>query len=113
MTANAMTADLDDREVLETAVIVFEGQINPAIFTLAWLSTENLIDRKEAAQANVRFMDPELSRFDVSHFRVEARRDRVTVASVKALETYWPVKDFQEGIFETLPHTPIHAMAMS
>jgi hypothetical protein len=37
----------------------------------------------------------------------------VTVTSTKALETYWPVKDLLQGIFEILPHTPVHALSMS
>lgn len=103
----------DEPPAFETAVIVFEGFINPAIFTLMWMTKMDIVDEEEAKSADVRFMDPELSRFDVSHYRVEARRDRVTVASAKALETFWPVKDFVEGIFEALPHTPIGAISMS
>jgi len=102
-----------EEERSETAVIVFEGSINPAIITTRWLSAQDLISPEEAEAANVRFMDADFSRFDVSHFRVEARRDRITVASTKALEVYGPVQDFARGIFDVLIHTPISAVAIS
>lgn len=97
----------------ETGVVVFEGYINPAIFTVRWLTRENLVSEKEAEAATVRFMDADLSRFDVADFRVEVRRDRVTVAAAKALDDYTPVREFVQGIFEVLPHTPVHKSSMS
>lgn len=104
---------MTESERNETAIIVFEGSINPAIISAQWLSAQKLVDPKEAAAANIRFMDPDFSRFDVSHFRIEARHDRITVAPTKALETYDPVQDFVQGIFEVLNHTPIDAVAIS
>jgi hypothetical protein len=98
---------------LDGAVIVLEGSINPAIFTPAWLQSEGLAGAEDVEKADVKFIDANLSRFDIGHCRVEARRDRVTVASGKALETYRPLADFVQGILEVLVHTPIKGIAMS
>lgn len=103
----------DPLERDESAIIIFEGSINPAIITTRWLAAVDLVDPTEADAAHVRFMDADFSRFDVSHFRVEARRDRLTVGSTKSLETFDPIKDFVEGIFEVLIHTPITAVSLN
>lgn len=104
---------MSKEDSLEGAVIVLEGSINPAIFSQWWLAAQDIVDEGEAQQAKVHFMDSDLSRFDVSHFRVEARRDRVTVASAKSLASYHPLEDFVRGIFGTLVHTPIRTVTMS
>lgn len=103
--------NVPDRD--ETVVITFEGAINPAIITTNWLFNQHLVSQQEAQEARIRFMDDDFSRFDVSHFRIEARRDRITVAPTKALETFLPVADFVKGIFEVLIHTPVRAVAIS
>jgi hypothetical protein len=108
-----MPGDVSGADRDETVVIVFEGSINPAIITTNWLFNQHLVSQQEAQEASVRFMDDDFSRFDVSHFRIEARRDRITVAPTKALETFLPVADFMKGIFQVLIHTPIRAVAIS
>lgn len=104
---------MSDYERVETAVVVLEGQINPAIITVDWLVSQNLVSRGAMRKADIRFMDPDLSRFDVAHFRVEVRRDRITIASSGDLESFHPVGDFASGIFEVLRHTPVTALSMS
>jgi len=106
------THDVEDLG-LDGAVIVLEGSINPAIFTPGWLQSEELAGPEDVKNADVKFIDSNLSRFDIAHCRVEARRDRVTVASGKAMETYRPLADFVKGILGVLVHTPIQAIAMS
>jgi hypothetical protein len=107
-----VTEDVEDFG-WDGAVIVLEGSINPAIFTPGWLRSEDLAGDEDVENADIKFIDAYLSRFDIAHCRVEARRDRVTVASGKAMETYRPLADFVKGILRVLVHTPIQAIAMS
>jgi hypothetical protein len=98
---------------LEGAVIVLEGSINPAIFNPAWLLAVGLVNEKEATSVDPRFIDPELSRFQIAGKAIEARRDQLTVASTPDLPSFHAIGDFAQEMLTLLPHTPIFAIGMN
>jgi len=97
---------------LEGWGVVFLGSFNPGIFHPLWLEKFKLVSREEAAKAELRIVQPEVSSFRVGLVDVYVRPDKFQLDATDP--TAMPlVRDIAIGAFKILDHTPIRMMGIN
>ena len=92
--------------------VVLLGSFNPAIFQPAWFGSKNLIRTKEADDAKVELIHPQISAFAIEWFKLIVTIDRFAIETLDALH-FEPVRDFVWGTFKILEHTPVYKMGIN
>jgi hypothetical protein len=88
------------------ATVVLVGNINPPIFTPAWLHLNGLISEEDMDQADVNVIHPQISNFKVSRFSMRVQPNRFALSTSE--EPFISIADWVKIIFgEILPHTPL------
>lgn len=100
-----------EREIYTLGVAIL-GNFNPVIITPFWLSSKELIRETEAETAVVEIIHPDLTRFDVDWFSVEATPTRIDFKT-KRESHFQALKDLIISIFSNLKETPIKAIGIN
>jgi hypothetical protein len=92
--------------------IVLVGDFNPKIFHPIWFSSEGLIKKNEAAEANITTVHPEICVFQLDWLHLEVTRNRFVVQTSQ--EPYFEIlRDLAYGTFELLHHTPLKQLGIN
>lgn len=96
------------------SVIVAVGSFNPAIFSPDWLLSRKLIgsgDCDAAQQAGSLIVTSQVSAFETDWFHLQVVDNQFSLTSKGALTP--AIRDLAQGIFETVPHTPVTAVGLN
>jgi hypothetical protein len=91
--------------------IVLLGDFNPKIFQPAWFAAEGLIPKKEAEEAELEIIHPEVVVFNLAWLRLEVTRDRFSALTLQ--EPFEILRDLGLGTFHLLRHTPLRQMGIN
>ncbi|VEN73319.1 conserved hypothetical protein [Candidatus Desulfarcum epimagneticum] len=92
--------------------IVFIGTFNPKIFSPLWFSSEKLIRKQEAEQAQNQLIHPDVVSFNLDWLALQVTRDRFSAGTTK--EPYEEIlRDLVLGTFKLLRHTPLTQMGIN
>jgi hypothetical protein len=97
---------------LQGVTVVFLGDFNPKIFQPAWFAAEDLIRKREAEEATLEIIHPEVVSFTLEWLKLQVTRERFFVSTTQ--EPYHEVlRDLILGTFGLLRHTPIQKMGIN
>lgn len=97
---------------LKACSIVLVGELNPKIFQPAWFAIESIIGKKEADNADIKIIHPDIVVFGLGWLELQVTRDRFMV--VTSQEAYYEsLRDFVVSTFMKLQHTPIHMLGIN
>jgi hypothetical protein len=94
------------------ASIVLLGSFNPKIFQPQWFARQQLIPQKQADEAEVKIIVPQISNFETEQITMLVTEDRFVVIS-KPNANPIPLRDLVQGTFFILEHTPVTAMGLN
>ena len=97
---------------ISAANIVLLGSFNPSIFQPAWFGNKNLIRTKEADDAKVEIIHPDICSFAVEWFKLNVTQNRFVIETADALH-FEPVRDLVWATFKILEHTPVFKMGIN
>lgn len=92
--------------------IVIRGNLNPAIFSPAWLFYQKLIGKEEFDNVEVELITSQIALFTPSWFSIQVTPDRLALTTVEPDE-FERLRDLAVGILNLLPHTPIGALGIN
>lgn len=97
---------------IDVVSIVLLGKFNPAIFTPAWFSWNDLISESSANNANLQISHPQITAFDTDWFKLEVKTDRFSISA--AQPSFIHICDLAVRIFrDKLFHTPLTALGIN
>jgi hypothetical protein len=94
------------------AVIVVVGNFNPAIFSPAWLASEQLISCELADTATIKLIHPSVAAMDVGWLALQVL-DKQLVAQTSDAAYFLPLRDFVVGVLSILEHTPVQMLGIN
>lgn len=97
-----------------TSSIVGLGDFNPAIFSPDWLERNSLIGKDDASAAREGqnfIVTHQVSAFETDWFALQVMENQCTLTSKGVLTP--ALQDLAVGIFQLVPHTPIHAIGLN
>lgn len=101
-----------DETALIRASIVLVGKFNPAIFSPAWFSKNDLLSDEELQVVETGVVHPEFTQFRMEHLFVEVKKDRFLIQMDS--DPFLRLLDMTTAIFGTLlPHSPVEAVGMN
>lgn len=92
--------------------IVVPGNWNPAIFSPAWLYSQELISAEDLEGSQPDLIAPGVATFHLPWALCEVTQERLHVACVDEVE-FLRVRDLVLGILRALAHTPIAALGIN
>jgi hypothetical protein len=97
---------------LQGVTVVFLGDFNPKIFQPAWFAAEELIRKREAEEATLEIIHPEVVSFTLEWLRLQVTRERFLASTTQ--EPYYEIlRDLILGTFGLLRHTPVQKMGIN
>lgn len=96
----------------EKLTIVLLGKFNPQIFQPYWFAKHGLVPDREAEEAKVELVHPEISDFSLEWCHFNIASERLSLDCLRP-ERYPPVFDLLISTFILLSHTPITAMGIN
>jgi hypothetical protein len=94
------------------ASVVAVGSFNPAIFSPAWFSLQELIPKAEADDALVEAILPGAAKFRLDWLEVTVLPNRL-ILSTNQPQSVRILRDLVVGTFQLLNHTPISAVGLN
>lgn len=98
-------------EIDGTSTVII-GSFNPAISHPSWYEKQGLISNKDAENAEIKIVMPDVSEFEIGPIRVQVVRDRFTVETADP-RYFESVRDLALGTFTILEHTPVKALGIN
>jgi hypothetical protein len=97
---------------IQSISIVFLGDFNPKIFQPAWFAAQGLIRQKEADEAKIDVIHPEVVSFALEWLVLQVTRERF-LASTTQQPYYKIVRDLVLGTFKLLQYTPLNKLGIN
>jgi hypothetical protein len=111
-TPSSMRHVSEPRARADGVVIALSGSFNPPIFHPSWFVGHRLLEEAEADTARNVEVDAYWSVFEVRWFGFEASRERLTITSTPATESYSQLRDLAADVFSLLSHTPVSSVTL-
>jgi hypothetical protein len=92
--------------------LIFLGDFNPKIFQPSWFASERLITVKEAEDATVSIIHPDVASFNIEWFQLTVERERCQFVC-NAQPYFERLVGLASKTFELLRHTPITMMGIN
>ncbi len=100
------------RTDMQGASLVAVGRFNPAIFHPIWFSTNELIRKEEADEAEIQVIHKDISVVSFKWFSLQVLTDRFIINTTDA-SMFYPLRDLVMGTFAILEHTPVKAFGFN
>ena len=100
------------RTDMQGASIVALGRFNPTIFQPIWFSTNGLIRKEEADEAEIQVIHKDISVISTKCFSLQVMTDRFTISTTDA-SMFYPLRDLVRSVFVILEHTPVKAFGFN
>jgi hypothetical protein len=94
------------------STIVLLGSFNPKIFQPQWFARLGLIPPKQADEAEIKIIVPQISNFETEQFIMLVTEDRFSISSKPNADPI-PLRDLVQGTFFILEHIPTTAMGLN
>ncbi len=104
-----MSAQIPEISGLSTVLI---GDFNPKIFQPSWFAHEGLIREKEADDAKLELIHPEVTSFELDWLRLVVTRNRF-VAETTQERYHVFLRDLVISSFKLLKHTPLRQLGIN
>jgi len=103
-------------EILTSAIVAI-GDFNPAIFSVDWLESNQLVGKddadaaREGTPAKPYLVSHQVTTFETKWFALQVLENQFSLTSKDALSP--AIKDLAVGIFQLLSHTPVAAVGLN
>jgi hypothetical protein len=97
---------------VSAAAIVLLGKFNPQMFQPSWFARQELISTSDADEATVDIIHPDICQFQTEKFVLQVSQDKFS-AVTKANTTPALLRDFVNGTFLILEHTPVSGIGIN
>jgi hypothetical protein len=92
--------------------VVMRGSLNPAIFQPVWFSANGLAKKRDANDAVIGVVHPEITAFKLGSIDLQVSQDRFQ-ASTTEPPSFPVLRDLVIGTFKLLRHTPITKLGIN
>lgn len=92
--------------------IVLVGSFNPKIFQPEWFARQGLLPQSQVDNAEIKLIAPQICNFETEQIALQVTADRF-IAFSKPSANAAPLRDFVQGTFFILEHTPVSAMGLN
>ncbi len=110
-----MSADvktLHYQPMVQSVSIAVVGNLNPPIFTPAWLRLNDIIDDTELEAAKTVVVHPEITDFTIGTLQVQVIPQKISISTSEL--PFVHVADMMSAIFGgLLTHTPVHMLGIN
>ena len=98
--------------IFDRSTAVLLGNFNPAIFSPAWLSENELVSPEDAQRSTIQIIHPEICQFEVGQFNIMCDTQRFVVSCVTSQSEM--IRDLITMLFgNMLKYTPMTALGMN
>lgn len=94
-----------------TAIVVV-GSFNPRIFHPQWFAKNNLLPPKEAAEADIGFVNNEVAMFQTEWLNAQITNEKFVLECLDSSKDVL-LRDLTLGVFTVLEHTPVAALGLN
>lgn len=102
----------DPAIVHDSASIVVRGHFNPAIFSPAWLLSEELISEPDYEDSQAELVSADVTVIKGPGIECQVTREALQLSGTRA-ETFEVARDLVVGILRTLRHTPVAVVGIN
>jgi hypothetical protein len=97
---------------IEGVSIVVKGAFNPALFSPAWMLSEQLVGKAEYDKINIDVITQGIASFSMAWLQVTVTQDTFQVQT-QDRDEFERARDVAIGVLKSLPHVPVAALGIN